>query len=131
MIMSFRFVRIDGEGSPGITAAEFFPTLRSKMSHFSGTVTITLTTSSSLRGIEMSPVNSRTLTPNGVSFCENLSTISETRAFMGARYTTLNAGSGGGFGIVFHSLISRHTAKSATLVLPAPVGAHMRKLSLW
>mmetsp|Transcript_30308 Transcript_30308/g.77306 ORF Transcript_30308/g.77306 Transcript_30308/m.77306 type:complete len:475 (-) Transcript_30308:735-2159(-) len=105
------------------------PDLRVTMSHFSGVVTITCVSSISALDRLMSPVSSRTTMPYGCSRLVKLPTISATSAFMGATYTILNAP-------VSIDPSSRRCRPSvcmmvsmATLVLPAPVGAHTSMFS--
>mmetsp|Transcript_14013 Transcript_14013/g.46409 ORF Transcript_14013/g.46409 Transcript_14013/m.46409 type:complete len:308 (-) Transcript_14013:250-1173(-) len=105
------------------------PDLRVMMSHFSGVVTMTWVSSICCRERDTSPVSSRTFTPNGFKRLPRLPTISATSAFMGATYTILNS-------FKFKLPSSRRCNPSscrivsiATLVFPAPVGAHRSMFS--
>mmetsp|Transcript_23096 Transcript_23096/g.68646 ORF Transcript_23096/g.68646 Transcript_23096/m.68646 type:complete len:208 (+) Transcript_23096:4817-5440(+) len=104
--------------------------LRVMMSHFSGVVTMTCVSSISAFVRLMSPVSSRTLMPYAaVKRCVKLPTISATSAFIGATYTILNLAlsmepSGRRCSPSWCMMVS-----TATLVLPAPVGAQMSMFS--
>ncbi|KAH3673030.1 hypothetical protein WICPIJ_009916 [Wickerhamomyces pijperi] len=70
----------------------------------------------------LSPVNSTTLCPVVlVNLSLQSSTLSRTKAFIGAIYTTLEPG---------NSLNACQMANSATTVLPEPVGEPTKTLSL-
>jgi hypothetical protein len=74
-------------------------------------------------------VSSFTVIPNGASLCVKLPTISVTRAFIGAMYTTLKFLMSN---FPFDFLLSESTlrmASRAMKVLPAPVGAQTRRFS--
>mmetsp|Transcript_24203 Transcript_24203/g.60073 ORF Transcript_24203/g.60073 Transcript_24203/m.60073 type:complete len:219 (+) Transcript_24203:2978-3634(+) len=105
------------------------PDLRVMMSHFSGVVTITCVSSICARLSDTSPVSSRTLTPKGFRRAPRLPTISATSAFMGATYTILNAAVSRRPSGRRCSPSSCRMASIATLVLPAPVGAHSSMFS--
>ena len=105
------------------------PAFRVMTSHFSGVVTMIWVLAISALVSCMSPVSSRTLIPSGFRMPPNLRTTSCASAFMGATYTILNWSF---CSTPWVKLLpsSWHTVSMATLVLPAPVGAHTSKLSL-
>ena len=98
-------------------------------SHFSGVVTSIWVWLISALVSDMSPVSSRTSSPSGSRRRPNPAAISAARAFIGATYTILNWS----FLITPASkccLMVCVMQSIATLVLPAPVGAHTSMFSL-
>mmetsp|Transcript_52493 Transcript_52493/g.128283 ORF Transcript_52493/g.128283 Transcript_52493/m.128283 type:complete len:311 (-) Transcript_52493:1017-1949(-) len=119
-MMTRRMSCVKGRASP----------LRVMTSNFSGVITMICVSASCSLLSWTSPVNSRTVMPYSSRRFPKLSTISATSAFMGARYTILKPCRS----IVPSSWrcrpISCSMVSSATLVLPAPVGAHTSMFSL-
>ena len=124
------------------------PLLRVITSHFSGVVTMICVSAISALVRFWSPLSSRTRTPYAsVRRCVKFATTSCTSAFMGATYTILKAERSSAtlspapapapaLPAAAASSCSRRCRPSscrmestATLVLPAPVGAHSSMLS--
>mmetsp|Transcript_18071 Transcript_18071/g.39512 ORF Transcript_18071/g.39512 Transcript_18071/m.39512 type:complete len:341 (-) Transcript_18071:1047-2069(-) len=99
------------------------------MSHFSGVVMMIWVSSIWLRLREMSPVSSRTTMSYFFSRALRLPTISATSAFIGATYTIFMLEKSNVPSAWRCSPTSCMTVSMATLVLPAPVGAHTSMLS--
>mmetsp|Transcript_67494 Transcript_67494/g.180337 ORF Transcript_67494/g.180337 Transcript_67494/m.180337 type:complete len:330 (-) Transcript_67494:959-1948(-) len=118
-MMTSRTSCVKGRASP----------LRVITSNFSGVMTMTCVSASCCLLSCTSPVNSLTEMPKDSSRFAKLITISATSAFMGARYTILNPSRSSVPSSRRCLPISCSIASRATLVLPAPVGAHTSMLS--
>lgn len=78
----------------------------------------------------ISPVNSLTFIPKYFNLFENLSTISDAKAFIGEIYTILNSLSTSTPSLSILFSIYYNMVNRAIFVLPAPVGAQTNKFSL-